>query len=245
MDILEIVFGDSFCYWMKKGKLGNHNVLMMKPLFNVGDLSNVKRCKIKIPKELCLEKENANFKKEVKVIINNIKKKNKIRVWTCRNDIYSYLVMLYICSIIKEYGYELYVLYSDDYNEEYLTPALMSDDELVGLSKLEHKLTNEEITNNANTWEKLVKENSELRVIKQGCVQSVSIDYYDKWILDTLKSLGKVKMSKLVAILMGKVNLMDTMYVYLIERLIKDNKIRITRDTSIRYFENLIEIVDN
>lgn len=242
MNTLEVVFGNSCYNTMKKSKLNNNDILMFNILFNIGDLSNVENFKIEIPKQLYFEDGNNNFKYEYNIIVDNIKKKNKIRVWTSRNHIYSYLVMLYICSIVNEFNYELYVLYSDNYNKDYPSPSVMKENELEELSKLEHKLTNEEINENANTWKKLVYENSDLRVIDQGCVKSVSLDYYDRYILDTLQSLGKVKMSKLVGILMSKVYLNDTMYVYLIERLINSKKIKITLDADIRYFENLVEI---
>ena len=72
-------------------------------------------------------------------------------------------------------------------------------------------------------------------------MKSVSIDFYDNFIIDTLNSMGKVKMCQLVGKLMQKVYLHDTMYVYLINRLININKIKITLYNDIRYFESLIE----
>ncbi len=109
--------------------------------------------------------------------------------------------------------------------------------------KFEHKLTKQEITNNAQRWEKLLNKNSDLRIIKDGCIESVTIDYYDSFILDTLRKMGKSKISQLVGKLMGYINLQDTMYVYLINRLIESGKIKITLDNIIRYFENFVEIV--
>ena len=241
MNTLEIVFGYSCYHTMRESGISK-NILMMNVLFNVGDLSNIDACKIKIPNQLCMEDKNSNFKQEYNIIIDNIKQKNKIRIWTGRNDIYSYLIMLYVCSIIKKYDYELYVVYSDDYNKDYPSPSVMRKEELKQLSKLEYKLTNQDINNNANIWENLLHKNSDLRIIKNGCVESVSIDYYDSFILNTLEKMGKIKMAQLVAKLMMDVYLHDIMYVYLIERLIEDGKINITIDNSIRYFENLIEV---
>lgn len=241
MNTLEIVFGYSCYHTMRESGISK-NILMMNVLFNVGDLSNIDACKIKIPNQLCMEDKNSNFKQEYNIIIDNIKQKNKIRIWTGRNDIYSYLIMLYVCSIIKKYDYELYVVYSDDYNKDYPSPSVMRKEELKQLSKLEYKLTNQDINNNANIWENLLHKNSDLRIIKNGYVESVSIDYYDSFILNTLEKMGKIKMAQLVAKLMMDVYLHDIMYVYLIERLIEDGKINITIDNSIRYFENLIEV---
>lgn len=51
-------------------------------------------------------------------------------------------------------------------------------------------------------------------------------------------------MSKLVEKLMQDIYLSDNMWVYLIDRLIENKKIKIILDDNIRYFENLIEIND-
>lgn len=244
MNVLNIVFGRSCYSTMKKSKLNNEGILMFNVKFNVGDLSNVVNHKIKIPEELYFEESDANFENEYNTIIDNIIKKNKIRVWLGRKDIYSSLIMLYVCSIIKKYNYELYVLYSEEYNRDYLSPSVMREEELEELSKLEHKLTETEINNNVKIWNNLVSENSDFRIISDGYVKSVSIDFYDNYILENLKSIGKVKMNKLVEKLMKDIYLSDNMWAYLIDRLIENKKIKIILDDNIRYFENLIEIND-
>lgn len=194
MKTLEIVFGNSCYNTMKNSKLNSNNILVINTLFNIGDLSNIENGVIKISKELWLNKDNDNIKEEMKIIINNIREKNKIRIWTGHNDIYSYLTMLYISSIVRKYKYELYVLYSDNYHN-YISPSIMKEVELEKLSKMEYKLSKEEINNNANIWENLVRENSELRIIENSNVKSVSLDYYNEYILNTLKKMGKVKIS--------------------------------------------------
>ncbi len=243
MKTLEIIFGHSCYHTMKNSKL-NDNILMLNVLFNVGDLSNYRNHKINIPENLLLEDKNVNFESEYNIIVDNIKQKNKIRVWTGRNDIYSYLIMLYICSIVKDYNYELYVLYCDDYNNDYPSPSVMKEEELKVLSRLEHKLTNEEINNNVNIWNNLVSDNSDLRVIDSGNVKSVSMNFYNNFIIDTLKPMGKVKMCQLIGKLMQNVYMHDTMYVYLIDRLISINKIKMTLYNGSRYFESLIEVIE-
>lgn len=243
MKTFEIVFGHSCYYTMKKSNL-NNDILIFNAIFNVGDLSNIKNYKIKIPDELYFEEKNANFKNEYNIIVDNIKSKNKIRVWTGRKDIYSYLIMLYVCSIIKKYNYELYVLYCDEYNKDYPSPRVMDEKELESLTRLEHKLTNKEIEENVKTWNELVNKNSDLRIINNDGVKSVSFDFYDDYILKKLKSIGKIKISKLVGIIMQDIYLIDNMIIYLINRLIKSKKIKITLVNNNKYSENLIEIND-
>lgn len=242
MNTLEVVFGNSCYNTMKNSSLNNNNILIFNALFNIGDLSNIKNYIIKVPENLPTEERNTNFKNEHDIIINNIKSKNKIRVWTGRQDIYSYLIMLYICSIIKEYNYELYVLYSDDYNKDYPSPRVLNENELEKLSKLEHKLTTKELEDNVKIWNKLVYENSSLRIIDNGIIKSVSLNFYDNYILEKLTQIGKVKFIKLVGIIMQDIYLIDSMIIYLINRLIENKKIKITIDNNISYIESLIEV---
>lgn len=219
---LEIVFGDTCSNIMKKSSLNKNTILTFNLRLNVGDISRV----------------DDNI---LNIIVNNIAENNKIRVWTSKKDIYSYLLMLYISSIIEVYNYDLYVTYSDEYNIDYISPRVMNEKELENLEKIEHKLSKNELMNNTKIWKKLVKENSELRVIDNGIVKSVSMSYYDEIILETLNELGKVKIINLVATLIGKIYVCDSLIISLIERLIDENKIVIEKNSD-KYFESIVDL---
>lgn len=244
MCTLDVVFGNS-CYSTLKNSQLNNNILMFNVKFNVGDLSNIENFNIKIPEKLYFERNNVYFKEEYDTIIKNIVNKNKIRIWTGRKDIYSYLIMLYISNVVKKYDYDLYVLYCDEYDENYPSPSVMNEEELRLLSKLEHKLSVKEINDNAKIWNDLINKNTDLRVIDNNDIKSVSFDFYDNFILDTLKIMGKVKISSLVGKLMQKVYLHDNMWVYLIKKLIEKHMIKINIDSSIRYFDNYVEFIND
>lgn len=219
---LEIVFGDTCSNIMKKSSLNKNTILTFNLCLNVGDISRI----------------DDNI---LNIIVNNIAENNKIRVWTSKKDIYSYLLMLYISNIMEIYNYDLYVTYSDEYNIDYISPRVMNEKELENLEKIEHKLSKNELMNNAKEWRILVKENSELRVIDNGIVNSVSISYYDGIILETLNELGKVKMINLVATLIGKIYVCDSLIISLIERLIDENKIVIEKNSD-KYFESIVDL---
>lgn len=219
---LEIVFGDTCSNIMKKSSLNKNTILTFNLRLNVGDISKI----------------DDNI---LNIIVNNIAENNKIRVWTSKKDIYSYLLMLYISNIMEIYNYDLYVTYSDEYDIDYISPRVMNEKELENLEKLEHKLSKNELMNNAKEWRKLVKENSELRVIDNCIVNSVSISYYDEIILETLNELGKVKMINLVATLIGKIYVCDSLIISLIERLIDENKIVIEKNSD-KYFESIVDL---
>lgn len=243
MEILEIVFGNSCYLTMKNSSLGNNNILLFNLLLNVGDLSTIEKYKINIPDELCNENSNYTFKNEISVINESIKRKDKIRIWTSHYNIYSYLIMLYICNFVKNKHCELYVTYSDEYNKNYVSPSLMNPKELENLAKLEHKLSEDDILKFSDVWETLVKTNSEMRILENGIVKSVSIDYYDNVILNELKLLGTIEVVKLVAILMKNVYLIDSLYVYFIKRLIENNKIKVVKLDKNRFFNSVIELM--
>ena len=219
---LEIVFGDTCSNIMKKSSMNKNTILTFNLRLNVGDISRI----------------DDNI---LNIIVNNIDRNNKIRVWTSKKDIYSYLLMLYISNIMEIYNYDLYVTYSDEYNIDYISPRVMNEKELENLEKIEHKLSKNELMNNAKEWRILVKENSELRVIDNGIVNSVSISYYDEIILETLNELGKVKMINLVATLIGKIYVCDSLIISLIERLIDENKIVIEKNSD-KYFESIVDL---
>ena len=242
MEILEVVFGNSCYMTMKNSSLQNIEILLFNLLLNVGDLSKIDENQIVIPKYLCNERNNYSFKKEVAIINKSIKEKKKIRIWTSHYDVYSYLIMLYVCKLVQKNNYELYVIYSDEYSKDYISPSMVDSDNFANLSQIEHKLSDNEINNFANEWIKIVRDNSEMRVLENGKIKSVSINYYDNLILEKLKLLGQVKVAKLVALLMSEVYLADSLYVYLINRLIKNNKIKIVNENNNRFFDNVIDI---
>ena len=243
MEILEIVFGNSCYLTMKNSSLGNNNILLFNLLLNVGDLSTIEKYKINIPDELCNENSNYTFKNEISVINESIKRKDKIRIWTSHYNIYSYLIMLYICNFVKNKHCELYVTYSEKKKKNYVSPSLMNPKELENLAKLEHKLSEDDILKFSDVWETLVKTNSEMRILENGIVKSVSIDYYDNVILNELKLLGTIEVVKLVAILMKNVYLIDSLYVYFIKRLIENNKIKVVKLDKNRFFNSVIELM--
>ncbi len=229
-------------YVNEKSSLQNNEILLFNLLLNVGDLSKIDENQIVIPKYLCNERNNYSFKKEVAIINKSIKEKKKIRIWTSHYDVYSSLIMLYVCKLVQKNNYELYVIYSDEYSKDYISPSMVDSDNFANLSQIEHKLSDNEINNFANEWIKIVRDNSEMRVLENGKIKSVSINYYDNLILEKLKLLGQVKVAKLVALLMSEVYLADSLYVYLINRLIKNNKIKIVNENNNRFFDNVIDI---
>ena len=144
-----------------------------------------------------------------------------------KKEVNSYLLFLFMCNYLKNKDCEIYVVYSEEYKEECYSPSCMTSEELKELSKLEHLLTSKDVINFSNEWLKVKEINSEMRIIENGKVKSVSYDYFDKAILEKLKKFEKTKESHLIGSLMADYNIGETIFIYLVNRLIRINKIEI------------------
>ena len=133
-------------------------------------------------------------------------------------------MFLYVCNYFSNIDSNLYVLFSDEFDKECPSPSCMNEKELEELSKLEHKLTKEEIKKYSNEWKEIINDNLDMRIIENNNVKSVTFDYYNDIILNKLNELGEVKMVSLVGRLMSDIHLYDTVFTYLIYRLIKERK---------------------
>lgn len=149
-------------------------------------------------------------------------------------------MFLYVCDYFSNIEYDLYVLFSDEYDKECYSPSCMNEKEFEELSKLEHKLTKEEIKKYSNEWKKVINDNLDMGIIENNKVKSVTFDYYNDIILNKLNELGEVKMVSLVGRLMSDIHLYDTVFTYLIYRLIKEEKIIIISKDK-RYWESVIK----
>lgn len=76
-----------------------------------------------------------------------------------------------------------------------------------------------------STWQKIVNDNSNMRVIEDNKIMSVSFDYYNSIILEKLKDYKKIKVAEFIGILLQSIYLYDTVLTYLVDRLIKQEKI--------------------
>ena len=150
-------------------------------------------------------------------------------------------MFLYVCNYFSNIECNLYVLFSDEFDKECYSPSCMNENELEELSKLEHKLTKEEIKKYSNEWKEIINDNLDMRIIENNKVKSVTFDYYNDIILNKLNELGEVKMVSLVGRLMSDIHLYDTVFTYLIYRLIKEEKIIVIGKDE-RYWKSIIKI---
>ena len=238
---INIVFGSSIYVTMKESKILN-NIIEFDTIFSVADLSNINNFKITIPKEIC-NYNKYSFKEKIDKLQQLINSDNvDIRIWTSHYEINSYLLFLYLCNYLENIKTNIFVVFSDEYDKEYYSPASMNIEELEALTNLEHKLTKEEVCKYSLEWKKIENTNCDLRILEDKKIKLVSYDYLNEKILNKLKQLGKTRVSILTGNIMSKYYLPDIIIVYLIKRLINNKKIKIIKESKERFFESTIMI---
>lgn len=237
-----IIFGASTFVSMKESNLLNNNIIEFDTVFSIVDLSTVDNYEIVLPEDIYYERINYSFEDKINKLNEAINNNKDIRIWTSHFEINSYLLFLYICDYLKDKKCNLYVVYSDEYDENCYSPACMNSSELEKLAKLEHKLSKDEIMQYSKEWIRIKNNKSDMRILEDKEVKLVSFDYFNEEILDRLKELGEVKISRLTGSFMSDYYLKDLVIVYFIDRLIKQDKIKIIKVSEKRFFENIIAI---
>lgn len=235
LDTLEFISTDSALGSLRRSDFKN-NVIVQLPLqLSFGDLKSLdnydRSCLRKLyPHDDYFPFEDGFiFQKEIEELRKYVSKAKKIRVWSSQIAANEFLLLLYICYLFPNKN--ISAVFADEYNPYCWSIGCMTFNEVNELSKKEHLLTMEEKELYINEWNRMVKENSTLRYIKNKEIKSVPINYFDK---DILSYLGKQEMKfiTLVGKLMGNAvidNDSDSIYAYLINRLIEQGKIEVVR----------------
>ncbi len=234
--IVDIIYGASACYTFKKSNI-NDLVIEFDTIFSIANLNDIDNFILTYPENLF---DDYDFSKEIKlldILITN----HYIRIWCSKKDVDSYILLCYLCNYLKDKTDKISVIYSEDYNENYNTPAIIRENEFKKALEYEHNLSSKEINELANIFNYIKEKHCELRVIKDGQVSLVNYDYYNNIIIDLLKE-KPLKISTLVGQLLGNYDhLIDTIYCYLIERMIDSDIIEIVRESN-RFFDNVIAL---
>ena len=243
MKKINIIFGASTFVSMRESDFLNNKIIEFDTVFSIADLSRIDKCEITLPKDIYQVEVNYSFKDKIKTLDDAIANNEDIRVWTSHYEINSYLLFHYICNYLVNKECNLYVVFSDEYNEKFYSPSCMRTNELEELAKLEHKVSSEEISSYSNEWLRIKQTNCDMRILDDKKIKLVSFDYFDDIILNTLANLGKTKVSSLTVSIMANYFLSDIVIVFLIKKLIDKNKIKIVEYSKERFFENTIQLI--
>ena len=226
--------------YYEANNINDYKIIFVWQLLTIGDIKYNRMDFLK--NEFQFEPEH-NWKEE---LFNNIDNNTKIRVWSSKASSSDYLLLLYLCNLLKDKCNNISVVYSTDYNKDAWSINFLSSREIGPILKYEKNLTKDEINSFSDEWKKLVETNSELRIIKDGKIMNKKYSDYDSLILNELKELGRCEYSILLGNLLGRnaINeIDDSIYFYLVNRLISQNKIKIIEhgDSDLR---NIIEVVN-
>ncbi len=228
-DFLEIVYGEAAGGAIKTTSFKNNKILTIGFPFNIGKLDNTR-------KEFLKEyfkfdyRHIEELKRKKRLLDYYLKKAKTIRIWSSHKDDKEYLLLLYLCNYIDD-DREIYVTFAD--TENYISICYLNGEQIEKIAKKEHKLTKKEKEYYKKEWRRLIKENGEIRFIENNKIKSVSFSYFDNAILEILKKLKDSSLVSFIGDLLGNNflnNVGDLDYIYLINRLIKENKIEVISD---------------
>lgn len=123
--------------------------------------------------------------KDNKELIKKIKSSKKVRIWYSSINSEDQNRCLYLVNLILKNSpdCDIYLIDANHYKKEIYTVAACNLKEIQMLNKYQKKLTHEEIYKLSDEWEKLRKENADLRVIKKGQLTSVPYEELEQKIL--------------------------------------------------------------
>lgn len=218
-NLLEITISDNEKRLLQNA--GFKNVMSFCILLSYGNIKNIKNQKDKSLGNLII---NVNSQIEE---IDNINDK-EVRIWYASSDNEDMCTLYFLVSRLHKKNIKIYICDVADGN--HFSLGSYSADEIHSLLPKTKIILEKEITEYSNTWENLIRENADLRIIKNNSLISVSFEYFDDKILKTLKKLGKTKYWTLVGECMSK-RLCgfygDTFFIARVNELINEKKIEI------------------
>ena len=242
-DVVEIIVGGSAYLSLKSSCFKDNNIIDFPISFSAGDLLEINNYVIRLPKNIYLEEIICDYKDKIIELYNLVDKGYKVRVWTSHYDPDDYLLLLFICSYLKDKVDNIIVLYSDEYKDECYSPSTMTGEELEKLSTHEHILSKEDINKLLKEWNKIVEENSDLKIIKSGKIKSVKYDFFNDEIINILNKKGSASIIDLIYELNVKYHLDDRIIRFLIDRLIDLGKLGITEKNE-KYIKSIVKVVN-
>ena len=184
-----------------------------------------------------------DYEEVIDEFINSIDNNTIVRVWSSMGNSDDYLLLLYICNLLKD-KCPIHVVFTTDYDNRILSINPLDSRDIPLILEKEKTLTMDEINKYSDEWINQLRINSEVRVMENGVIVNKNYSDYDDIILSTLGELGKCNLGKLVGRLASTFLINDIsceFYIYLINRLIGQGKIKLI-ETGDRPLQNIIGI---
>lgn len=171
-----------------------------------------------------------------------LSKGESIRIWYS-NAAYSMCGFYYICNLLRNTINEIFVVKLPDYIQinhstivEYQHFGEVVPDKFNNFLRYEKELFQAEVIMFANHWLELVEDNSSLRAVVNGQLIGVPEEFYDHLIYKRI-GLSTVKEIQLIGDIIGNypLGIGDWWYASRIEHMIQIQKLKIVKDSDIKY----------
>lgn len=228
--------------YYEKNNIENYKIISMGLNLSIGDIKNNH---LSFLRKLYNE-ETYDYNVNIQELLNNINETTKVRIWASLGNDDDYLLLLYICNLLNGKCNNISVIYTTDYNKYALSLNCCDYKEVNKLLEYEQQLTKEDINNFSDKFKRVVQDNSELRVLKDGVIENKKYSDYYEIIIEKLREFGRCTIARLIGNLMVNRIIndsIDTTYLYIIDKLIAENKIKIV-ETGDRHFVDIIEIAN-
>ena len=181
--MLEIVMKSSEIYILKESKLFNNEDII--GFFASLSMNHINDSYSK------LSDYKIDINEEINKLKEKVKKYKEIRIWYSTIDNEQLCNLHYIIDLFKDYDIKIHTI--DVGKENIWSVACFHQSEVKKLLKYDYILTNEDKNKYIKNWNKLLKENKDIRIIDNNNLKSYNYDYLDNKIKDILKETGESK----------------------------------------------------
>jgi hypothetical protein len=226
--MLEVVNGIVEKIILIRSKLfKKEDILSFNLMLNIGNISNLEDT---TSRSVC--NINIQVNKKIQLFLSEIKEKENIRFWYSSMNSEDVCFISFAIYLINKHfsNKKIYIIDACEKNMPTLGSFLFN--EIKELINIEKRLSDETIHSMIDNWNLLVNENSDLRLLINGKLNSFSFSYLDNKIMNSLSKYDELNVYSFVGIELLPRGLCsiygDLIFHYRINELIKQNKIKIT-----------------
>lgn len=248
MKIIEVCASRIGNWWLNE-YYGNNDYIVVFPLYLYLDIGKLDDSRESFLRNY-IQEDYIDIKNQIESFLKLIDQDVLVRIWSSKKNANDYLLVYYMCNLLRNMKIPISVIYTTDYNEYVLHIAQMKKEEFLCFFDYQKRLSKEEVNKFAMKWDKLVEENGELRVCVGGTIVSKNYRDYDEIILSMLHKIqledGICTKSKLVGRFMAQEIISDMsvrMGYFLINRLIQNGKIKVVKRDA-KEFHDVISLTN-
>ena len=185
--MLEITISGTEKFLLEKTNLFNkENIISFCLLLSYGNIKNITQLYKKTVGNC-----EVNIQDTINLLDSKIKENNDIRLWYSSSDNENMCNLCFLIFYLSKYK-DINVYICDVSDEYHWALGTYSCDEIEGLLHKTTLLDSNTRVEYELLWQKLSKENADIRVIDNNTIASYNFDYLDKLILNLLKECGEI-----------------------------------------------------